>query len=481
MTFSKLNFVNVGKHGTFAGSSTLTPDIDSIFADLEAQKTPRLVLYFHGGLVTEKDGMQTAENIFKAMSSQQVHVVTFVWETGFGEILTRNLTKIEETGLFGEIRKFVMKKVGEKLGFTIPGGRGFGQITDVEVSTELAHEEPLMQYRDTAHVNAEGLTPLQLRAIEDKIETELEGEIDANSAIMHLLEKEAPLTPEFNQQEYGIPPEEAGVKGRGLFTPRIIKGLAMVAIRVIRRMTKKTDHDPYPTIIEEVFREFYVAGLGKFIWDNIKAIPEQGTWASNDGLTGDGRRVGTYFLDKLNEFQRIHPDLKVDLIGHSAGAIMVCHLLKNVAERHYDQIQVSNTVFLAPACTSDLFHREVMTKPERFKRFRMYTMADEFEKADWVLKVIYPHSLLYLVAGLFEAEVDTPILGMQRYLLDREPFAQNAQLGAIRAYLAQGDRVCFAKSKDDAHSGFQTHSLRHGDFDNDEPTLKSIAFLIAQD
>ena len=121
-----------------------------------------------------------------------------------------------------------------------------------------------------------------------------------------------------------------------------------------------------------------------------------------------------------------------------------------------------------------------MTKPGRFRRFRMYTMLDEFEKADWVVKLIYPRSLLYMVSGLFEAEVDTPILGMQRFLLDEEPFSDNEQLSTIRAYLAQDERVCYSKSKDGALDGFRSLSDRHGDFDNDEPTLKSIAFLIAQ-
>ncbi len=481
MTFSKLNYINVGEHGTFVGSSTPTADIDALFAELQTRKPSRLVFHFHGGLVAKGAGMKTAQNIHKALGSPSVHVVTFVWETGFWEILTRNLTEVGETGLFSEIRKFVIKKVGEKLGFTIPGGRGFGQITDVEVTIELAKDEPLMQYRDTARVNAEDLTPSRLKALESIIEAELKQEIDANSAIIHLLEKEAPHTPEFNKAEYGIPSATTGETGRGLLTPKIIKGLATVAIRSIRRFVRKTDHDPYPTIIEEIFREFYVGSLGKFVWDNIKEIAEEGTWANNDGLSGDKRRVGAYFMEKLNEFQANHSEVTVDLVGHSAGAIMVCHLLKNAAEPQYKGIHIRNIVFLAPACTSQLYRDEVISKPERFKQFRMYTMLDEFEKKDWVVKVIYPRSLLYLVSGLFEAEVDTPILGMQRFLLDKEPFSDNELLTSVRGYLSEEGRVCFSKSKDDALDGFRSLSVRHGDFDDDQPTLKSIASLIAQD
>ena len=488
MTLSKLNYINVGKHGTFEGSSTSPADIDAIFSDLDTQTPPRLVLYFHGGLVAEEDGMQSAENIHQALGTKQVHVVTFVWETGFWEILTRNLNDIEETGLFKEIRKFIIRKVGEQLGFTIPGGRGFGDITDADVTTELAQPEPLLQYSNTAHVSADPLTPDDLHTMETAIETQLEREINEDSAIMHLLEQEAPATPAFNNEKYAIPPTGAGpngeaasaTTGRGLLTPRIIKGLAVVAIKVIRRMVKKTDHGPYPTIIEEIFREFYVGSLGKFIWDNIKEIPESQTWAGNEGLSGNDRRVGTYFLERLNEFQHNHPDLTVDMIGHSAGSIMVCHLLKNATERAFNHVRVRNIFFLAPACTSDLFYDEIMTKPARFGAFRMYTMADEFEQADFVVKIIYPRSLLYLVAGLFEAEVDTPILGMQRYLLDQKPFSGNTRLEEIRRYLAVDDRVCFSTSKDDALDGFHTLSQRHGDFDNDLPTLKSLAFLIAR-
>ena len=36
----------------------------------------------------------------------------------------------------------------------------------------------------------------------------------------------------------------------------------------------------------------------------------------------------------------------------------------------------------------------------------MFTMTDENEKKDRLVPVIYPHSLLYLVSGVVEPEVD---------------------------------------------------------------------------
>jgi len=91
-------------------------------------------------------------------------------------------------------------------------------------------------------------------------------------------------------------------------------------------------------------------------------------------------------------------------------------------------------VFLAPAATSDLFFNEIVSRPERFERFRMFTMQDDYESKDILVPYVYPRSLLYLVSGIMEEKPDSPICGMQKFLSGTDPY-DDSNLIAIRDFL----------------------------------------------
>src|SRR5260370_7462767 len=86
-------------------------------------------------------------------------------------------------------------------------------------------------------------------------------------------------------------------------------------------------------------------------------------------------------------------------------------------------LKIRNLILMAPACTSELFYQEIVSHPERYKQFRMFTMDDAFEQSDHLLSVIYNRSLLYLISGILEPEeVDSPIAGMLRFATTALPF-----------------------------------------------------------
>src|SRR5919109_2586436 len=81
-----LHYINVGPHGTFRtnGQWQTTPaQIDALFDHLDQHAVDKILLYFHGGLVSEAAGMAAAERLtptfsqihFKATPSGEVVVI----------------------------------------------------------------------------------------------------------------------------------------------------------------------------------------------------------------------------------------------------------------------------------------------------------------------------------------------------------------------------------------------------------------------
>ncbi len=85
INLEKKYYVNVGENGTFAKSGnyyTSAEDVKGIFDFLKEKEVEKLVIYFHGGLVNEENGMGSADfmkNYFADLNSKR-HVVSFVWE-----------------------------------------------------------------------------------------------------------------------------------------------------------------------------------------------------------------------------------------------------------------------------------------------------------------------------------------------------------------------------------------------------------------
>jgi hypothetical protein len=102
-------------------------------------------------------------------------------------------------------------------------------------------------------------------------------------------------------------------------------------------------------------------------------------------------------------------------------------------------------------------------------------MLDEVERADVLVPLVYPHSLLYLVSGIFEDEPDTPIVGMQRYYSREAPYDTPEVLSCVDYLLASPKRTVWSV----VNNGLSSSAQKHGDFDNDVPTLESLRYIIA--
>ncbi len=479
---SKLYYVNVGPMGTFkpSGRVQTTPsDVDTIFAHIKAQGKNKLAIHFHGGLVKEQAGLQVAKKMRPLFEDAGSHPITFVWETGLLETVTRNLQTIQKTKLFGKLLKYAMRHVAKQLGGI--EGRGPGVAVPLaEIEDELAKEGAFDAFDEGARGGAKHLSLDELDSMIPELEEELQEDLEADSEIEELIAEEAPQTKLLDQRPINEIEER---QGRGIVTwITLAKILARVVYRIVKRFVQKREHGLYPTVVEEIMHEFYLADAGAWIWGGMKKAGEQ-MWLGNEGLTNNDLHAGTYFLDGLNALNAQIRGLEVDLIGHSAGSIVICHMLRSTSEQH-PGLRFRNVLFLAPACTMDLFREEVVNHQNRYQRFRMFIMRDDYESKDRVVPIVYTRSLLYFISGVLEDEVDKPIAGLERFTSGEDPY-NTPELLAIRKFLYPQSRNRLvlsntSKIMPSAQEGLRSTAESHSDFDDDDETLASLKFIIGQ-
>ena len=452
--------INIGPGGTFRPSGnfqTLPEDVDQLFDNLASQNQQSILFYFHGGLVNENYGLQTAELWAEKFQEADIKVVSVVWETGILRIIKNRLASISETELFKKLFDIAKRELERRL--------------------EVQGDDGSRGNADTIELDANGELPNHLEA---DIEASLEEEIEIREdELLPLLEEEAPETPEFNKKY--LSPEEKSKDARG-FSWVLLKPLALVVYRTIKRYVKKRDHGLYPTIVEELAREFYLADFGQWVWGKIKLKAKE-MWSSNDGLAGENMFAGRYLLEKLFAFQSAHPNKKIHIVGHSAGAITICEMVK-VASEIQKPINFQNMFFLAPACSFDLFKESIIARAHIFQHFYLFNMLDEVEKDDVLVPFIYTRSLLYLVSGALERDdagkevVDRPLFGMQRFFTGASPFNDDVSQKILEFLERDNVHAVYSVTSDDAEAGRRSHADKHGAFDDDIKTLESLKTII---
>ena len=203
-------------------------------------------------------------------------------------------------------------------------------------------------------------------------------------------------------------------------------------------------------------------------------------WDTNDDLQGNDLHGGRYFLEGLAKLQSDSPDLTVDLVGHSAGSIVICQMLKTARTANL-QLKLRNIIFMAPACTSTLFHDEIVRNPTPCQVFRMFTMADEYECKNQLVSLVYTRSLLYLISGVLDDAADKSIAGMARFLQD-PPFG-DPTLREIASFLTTtgpNSRLILSETAANAPRGARCTAQRHQDFDENGRMQDSLIFLIGR-
>ncbi|NIV36836.1 MAG: hypothetical protein GWN58_47600, partial [Anaerolineae bacterium] len=245
---------------------------------------------------------------------------------------------------------------------------------------------------------------------------------------------------------------------------------------IVGRFRKGTDHGLAGTVLEEMYRQLYAGKLGINRWDEVKRNIRDAYTFNPAHRPEDSFHGGVLFIDQLKQYLDQRSTLQVHLVGCGSGSVHVCHFVERAAQVLGAGFQFENIVLLAPAANFDTFQSGIVDHADRIANLHIFAMADEYERRDPLLKpapLLYPHSLLYLISGLFEAEPDTPLVGLARHHHDERFLQYRKQLSA---------QVVYSITADDAPPGqraqFTSHHGKASSPSYDQSTLESIALLV---
>jgi hypothetical protein len=210
------------------------------------------------------------------------------------------------------------------------------------------------------------------------------------------------------------------------------------------QITERTD-----TLIEDAVRKPATP-----LWDEMKRDARLPFQISAVNATPDGLSAIKIIAATLQG-----AGLKIHLVGHSTGGVLIGHLLNALDTLKINDLITSCTLF-APACTMDFFHEHYAPRLQanhkgiRLPALDIYNLTDKLERDDNVVKA-YRKSLLYLVSSALERQQGKPLLGMQ---ISSKPLEGTSRL-----------KLLYSNGR-----GPVTRSESHGGFDNDSYTMNSL-------
>lgn len=205
--------------------------------------------------------------------------------------------------------------------------------------------------------------------------------------------------------------------------------------------------------------------LGRPLWTEMKADARDA--CHGRGTTDAGPAFG--LLDRL---RATGAPIEYNLVGHSAGSVLACHLLGWFA-RH--AVPVRACTFVAPAVTTRLFMRTVRSAAPVLGTFHLCGLPDADERADHCGELpgtglpVYHKSLLYLVAHSFEDEPPARLLGLARHVdADHRGRSRDVDAGARDWLRAHATCAWYRPGLE------RPGATLHGSFDDDPETLAGI-------
>jgi hypothetical protein len=182
--------------------------------------------------------------------------------------------------------------------------------------------------------------------------------------------------------------------------------------------------------------------------------------------------------DALAQLQKDAPQAEIHFVGHSAGSIILGHLLDLLPKRN---LKVASCHLYAPACTVRFALEHYVPAMENDvlarKRFFIHLLSDAVEICDTVGP--YRKSLLYLVSRALESCHKMPILGLeQTFDAKANPKWHEDELDAVKRWQkfwsASGNGLDVVSTKQ-VSTGSLGRRIRacHGSFDNDAATIET--------
>jgi hypothetical protein len=486
------------------------PAMAHAFEAARTSKKP-IVIHFHGGLVSRDSALAGAPALEKFYRDAGAYPIIPVWKTGAWEVAQDIWLKIAAEALFkilvDRVTGFVHARIKDLMGSrSMSMERSLGPVTasvladsatgDGDFSADFLGLD-VNQIRGQQDL---ALTPFQEMSLEAAIQTDTElnlvvdavlqgANLEVEEGARALGAPKAPLPLPSVADPAALQELRGDANTRGLGIGTAVAVITMVS-KVINRFVDKSDHGLHATVVEEVLRKFYLGAIGVDAWCKIKEY----TSDAFDSTTVDA--AGTALLE---EIKKIPAEQRLMLVGHSAGSIFICRLLK-----YFDGIEKRfEIVFLAPAATVQLAVDEVVSREPRLAVskngglcFRMYSMNDRFESRDTLVRNVpllgdltwfYPRSLLYLISGILEQDkgvdvVDAPIFGLQRMYMPGWRNAADPAMTKARDFIDRSPERRVWAVQDHPDARFRSNSTSHGGFGapvTGNTSMESVAALLS--
>ena len=432
------------KDGHF--DNTSARDLVAAFKKFEKEGGGRkhLCVFFHGGLVDYNSGLDAATQLLPVYSAGGTYPLFFIWRSGLWQALADLVRRYEEDPAF------------------VKAANGAFDAVSAKIDAALA--DPALTRRLRARAKARrGRTLKELSVLAEPYDSAWQKRTDVQLDCATLeLERFADFLLKTGR----------GRRGEGAtFRPASIRGDANPLSRIIRRLNTHHDHGLYTTIVEECLIALEIDVAAHAVWDEMKTYID-------DSFKRDANAGGTTFLEQLAAAWGKNPNLRVTLIGHSAGAIYVQRFIEELDARFSNSPEWKvEVLYMAPAVSMARMFAGLSAFRRRVGAFRMFTLTDKAERKYFEVPVIYKGSLLYVVSGLCEEDpnADKPLLGMQRYWSGKAPYKGADILAVTR--LADPTRVAWCPT-DDAAPNWQCEATRHGGFPLDQEMEDSSTYLL---
>jgi hypothetical protein len=216
---------------------------------------------------------------------------------------------------------------------------------------------------------------------------------------------------------------------------------------------------------------------GKLQWDEMK----ENAMAATQRTNGAARIALQYVAVLANEYK---DDFEIHVVGHSAGSIFHGPLIQLLTAKGKINsgilkgstglgLKVNTCTLWAPACTIAQFKEMYLPaiNNKTVQQFALYTLTDKAEQNDHCGHV-YNKSLLYLVSNAFESTPRIPlfrdgiaVLGMEKFI------KEDAELLAL--FNTKTAELVLCPNSATEGSVYHSTAKAHGDFDDDNPTVKA--------
>ncbi|NPT59885.1 hypothetical protein GNZ13_36375 [Paraburkholderia sp. 5N] len=435
------------KDGKFNGTTAL--DLSNAFDNFnKSALSGHLCVFFHGGLISEADGLSIANKLIQGYTDSGAYPFVFIWKSDLITTVEGILAPYRDNPGFVNAANYAVNTVALKI------------FAALDTDQSLKGQRPPAKIRKVA--------PMTLKKLASF--TKLYDKAWAKRAGAQL----ACSSSDLDQFAQWLVDAEKSVPGkRRLFSPKRLRGPQNPLGRIIQRLNSGHDHGLYTTVVEELFIAAGLAErLGTKLWAEMKQFID-------DSFSNDADAGGTAFLNHVCDAWDKNPRLRVTLIGHSAGAIYVQRFIEALDAR----LPASSTarvevIMLAAAITFDRMNAGLSILRERVSGLRVFGLDNKTESSYWEVPLVYNKSLLYLVSSLCEDDpnADKPLVGMQRYWKGTAPYT-DADIRAVAEFV-QTTRAVWSPTKPDAKPGYQSQAKRHGCVPEDDETNRSVCFAL---